>query len=261
MNATKGGECRDLSIKAPRNTFGCSSPIQTEQGLAQCRKCDMCKKRKRRHWLGRIAAEAFTSDYVRFVTLTYDDDHVGLGLALPREHYKAYCNKRRRRYRFRHFTVGEYGEKTGRPHWHSLHFYTGDAPSEAPGFSSKWANWSFGNSCYELPRSLAGSCSYIYDYLDKGGLLLRPSPGLGRLYLERHSRMLARNRRPLADQYGLPYTVPGVTQRDGTLWRYYIPSGHYYAPIMAECYLDEWRQVHDDEPDYSTLSRIKYDDN
>lgn len=211
--------------------------------------CDFCRTLRRSEWLGRLAAEAFTSKAVRFVTLTYDDEHVEAGFPLPPEHFKDYCKARRRKYPFKHFTVGEYGDQTGRPHWHSLQFYSGRVPTEPLNFSSLWrgSGWAKGNSQYELPKSMAACCAYVWDYLDKGGKGLRPSPGIGREYLLDWSRMRARNGRTLTSAAGIRYTVPNSRTKEGKLWEYYFPCNHPWAIDMAEAYIDEWELTRNEE--------------
>lgn len=230
----------------------------TQNGQGQCRKCEQCLKRKRRHWLGRLAAEAFYSDHVRFVTLTYSDEHVGTAHGLPNDHMKEYFNTLRRRYAVKHFTVGEYGELKGRPHWHSIQFFYGSAPDFPLNFSTVNYGWKKGNSQYEIPRSIAGSLSYLYDYLDKGGKGLRPSHGMGKQYLLNHSVMMARNKRAMTDDFGLPFTVPGVNKKTGGAWKYYIPSGHHFAAAMVDAYIEEYLAVWGEHPDYDRLNKVKY---
>lgn len=229
----------------------------------------MCLKRKRRHWLGRLAAEYHRCDAARFVTLTYDDElanqgkskktNCETGLYLPTEHMKQYFRQRRKLYKLRHFTVGEYGDKTGRPHWHSLQFYYGAIPDDVLDFSTHCYGWTRGNSQYELPKSIAASASYVYDYIDKGGKALKPSPGMGLQYLLNFAEMQARHRRRLATDFGIKYHVPGARKPGGGNWFYYIASGHHYAPILAEHYLSTWERHHKDQPDYSQFRKVEYD--
>lgn len=218
----------------------------------------MCQARKRRHWLGRMAAEAYTAKFTRFVTLTYDDDHVEQGQGLPEAHAYKYNEVRRRKHKFKHFTVGEYGDKTGRPHWHAIQFYS-TCPPEPHTVSAHWYGWAKGNSCYEPLRSIAGSTAYLYDYIDKGGKALRPSNHLGLTYLLRWAKLQAQHRRPLNTKYGIAYTVPGVVDRDGKHWVYHIPNSHHYAPLIANEYIATWCETHSDTPNWDNLRRIEYD--
>jgi len=220
--------------------------------------CPHCKSIFRQHWLGRLAAEAFTSDYVRFVTLTYDEEHLDdRAFALDNEHFKDYSKSRRRKYDFKHFTVGEYGDKTGRPHWHSLQFFKGKPPVEPLDFAQVQYGWRKGNSLYQTPNSVAACCAYVYDYLDKGGKALRPSPGLGKQYLFAFARMQARNNRRLTDHVGIRYTVPNARRTDGVSWYYHIPPSHHWASDIAAEYVEEWERTQDG-PLIDPLRNIDY---
>lgn len=58
-----------------------------------------------------------------FVTLTYDDESIRSDGSLDLEHWKLFRKRlRERRGPFRYLHCGEYGENTGRPHYHALLF-------------------------------------------------------------------------------------------------------------------------------------------
>lgn len=237
----------DLShIHSEGTKSGCQSPNIINGNFVRCGKvsCDHCKSVKRKYWLGRLAAEAFTADAVRFVTLTYNEKSLDArAKSLDPEHFKDYSKVRRKKWNFRHFSVGEYGDANGRPHWHSLQFYYGEIPDDILGFSTENYGWAKGNSEYELPRSIAGTVAYIYDYVDKGGKQLRPSPGIGKRYLLNYARHLARNGHRLTNDYGIRYTVPNARKSTGGLWSYQIPNGHPWAAEMADHYIEEWEMT------------------
>lgn len=110
-------------------------------------------------------------------------------------------------------------------------------------FSTRNYGWGRGNSQYEVPRSVAGSVKYVYDYIDKGGRKLRPSPGLGWSYLENWARMKARNGRKLTDAMGIPFSVPNARKPKGGLWQYHFPFNHPWSVRLAEIYAEEWERV------------------
>lgn len=231
--------------------WGCLNVISGKNGNFRCNQktCAYCAGLYKQFWVGRLAAECHTADHVRFVTLTYDDENVGEAFSLPRNHLRDYFKTRRRKYTFRHFTVGEWGDKTERPHWHSLQFYYGDPPLEPLNFSDRYFGWAKGNSQYETLRSIGGSVTYIMDYLDKGGSPVRPSPGIGKLYLLRYAKLLAEERRLLTKDQGIVYTVPGVTSRKGgSLRKLYFPASHPWAIDMAEIYESTWEALHNELP-------------
>lgn len=73
-------------------------------------------------WTLRLLLEKVEHTSTSFVTLTYDPDHCPRSLI--GEHFDQFMKALRRASpaRVRYFTCGEYGGKTGRPHWHVLLF-------------------------------------------------------------------------------------------------------------------------------------------
>lgn len=107
-----------------------------------CGKCIACRLERSKQWAQRIVAESFYHDENWFLTLTYDDDHLpsvqtffdpitGQCADSPALNYKDFqdFNKRLRSYcddhygvQIRFFTGLEYGERSFRPHGHSIMF-------------------------------------------------------------------------------------------------------------------------------------------
>lgn len=103
--------------------MGCTSPItvDTSAGPVQvrCKQCVGCRITRQSSWTFRNLMEAQTHSCAAFVTLTYRDetcpdtlDYRDFSLFLKR--------LRKKQGQIRFFSVGEYGSKTGRPHWHAL---------------------------------------------------------------------------------------------------------------------------------------------
>lgn len=119
----------------------CPNPILVRKGTDKemyvpCGKCYYCRQNYRNMWITRLKAENLSSKDALFVTLTYDDEH------LPFQEFydtntgeifiKQYPNKKdfqkfikrlRKDFNFRYFAVPEYGETSGRVHWHVLFFF------------------------------------------------------------------------------------------------------------------------------------------
>lgn len=105
-------------------------PIMTRQGyLVGCKVCPSCRSKDMWARRGRLAAEAFESAEVLFVTLTYGRDENG-----NKDHARTWdffyadvqafvATLRRRGERFRYFVCGERGTKRKRCHWHLLMFF------------------------------------------------------------------------------------------------------------------------------------------
>lgn len=87
-----------------------------------CGHCMACARRRTLSWTLRLLLEGTETEFTDFVTLTYDQH------TCPEQLDFAHLDKfllrlRRKNPRpVRYFCVGEYGGKTGRPHWHVLLF-------------------------------------------------------------------------------------------------------------------------------------------
>lgn len=94
-------------------------------GAFGCGQCMPCRVNARRVWTHRIMLEAKCHDVNSFWTLTYSDENIpltggNLGTLKPQDLVD--FMKRLRYYhepnKLRYYNVGEYGDKTGRPHYH-----------------------------------------------------------------------------------------------------------------------------------------------
>lgn len=84
-----------------------------------CGKCILCRKEQARQQTVRIVHEAQTHFQNCMVTLTYNDEHAPSDGALNHKHALAFIRALRKRgYKLRYYGVGEYGDKTQRPHYH-----------------------------------------------------------------------------------------------------------------------------------------------
>lgn len=93
-----------------------------------CGQCLPCRINKARVWTHRIMLENRTSSDSCFITLTYDEENCPDGGDLISSHLTNFIKRLRRRLepkKIRYFGVGEYGEKSGRPHFHLIIFGIG----------------------------------------------------------------------------------------------------------------------------------------
>jgi len=112
-----------------------------------CGQCMNCRINNKRKWTARILLESLFHDQSIFITLTYNDQTVPINedgeATLNPEHLKNFIKRLRNEYsginsKFRFFAVGEYGDKTWRPHYHAILFGVGlDAE---PLIAQKWSN-------------------------------------------------------------------------------------------------------------------------
>lgn len=206
--------------------------------LIPCGQCIGCKIQKRQDWATRIEMEAKTwpKESVWFVTLTYDNEHIpgvnhetgevvrgamylrrkkepelAVNQTLWYEDIQNFLKRLRKAYsgQLRYFVAGEYGEKTGRPHYHMILFgyqpeklkpYSKVKPDEYMVDSRITRCWGLG--IHNLINPTQGGYSYVAGYVTKkfddetlehikNGL--RPpfaqmsrDPGLGYKYYQEH---------------------------------------------------------------------------
>lgn len=113
-------------------------PLGTANLRLPCGNCDECRSRKSAEWAMRGQHEASLHRHNIFPTLTYSDEQLPTDGALVKQHAQRFIQRlrdRRRRHPkdvlgdhltpIRYMVCGEYGEHTGRPHYHLLLFNCG----------------------------------------------------------------------------------------------------------------------------------------
>lgn len=122
-------------------TLKATSPyVEAKKIELPCQKCSICKMKKAREWgiRSQIEAENYSSN--QFITLTYNKENLPMARyedpitgeikfkeTLNKEHLQKFIKKVRNYYlrKYKHtgikfFGCGEYGSKTGRPHYHLI---------------------------------------------------------------------------------------------------------------------------------------------
>lgn len=96
-----------------------------------CGKCYACRLNARMSWTYRLHKELYCSFGAYFVTLTYSDEQLHYRVdtstgetapVLNKVDLQSFIKKLRYYSKFRYFAVGEYGERTMRPHYHIIMF-------------------------------------------------------------------------------------------------------------------------------------------
>lgn len=120
--------------------------------------------------------ESSLYDENAFVTLTYSDDHLPPGGSLDKVAFQLFMKRLRKRIGqpVRFFHCGEYGERSGRPHYHALLFGY-DFPDKKPwslrGEHPTWRSdlledlWPMGQS--EIGSVTFESAAYVARYIVK----------------------------------------------------------------------------------------------
>lgn len=140
----------------------CIRPFRVRPGLEYgCGQCLPCRINRRRMWTARLVLEMASSAMpTAFIGLTYHPKCLPEGGTLVPKHFDEFRQKLRNRIgRFRYYAVGEYGEKSGRAHYHVLVF--GNFPEEE--FVQRC--WKYGNVDVQVAGFL--STAYVAGYVTK----------------------------------------------------------------------------------------------
>ena len=93
-----------------------------------CGKCMACRMTRRKEWSLRMLHELKYHNDASFVTLTYDDNHVPDCQSLVKADLQKFFKRLRKLIaprKIRYFACGEYGRRTGRPHYHAILYNSG----------------------------------------------------------------------------------------------------------------------------------------
>lgn len=96
---------------------------ETREIKLQCGMCQACRLKRRGDWELRITHESNCWEANSFLTLTYDDENLPADGSLHYPHVQGFLKRvRYHRGLLAHYTCGEYGEHTSRPHYHMCMF-------------------------------------------------------------------------------------------------------------------------------------------
>lgn len=142
-----------------------------------CGTCVACLRERAKSHAVRCMHEREVSERACFVTLTYDEEHLPYGESLVKEHFQKFVRalRKKMRCRIRFFGCGEYGERSGRPHYHALLFgvdFSSDrvVVSKRAGFvvyrsATLDGVWKYGRC--EIGSATFASAGYIAGYVAK----------------------------------------------------------------------------------------------
>lgn len=158
-----------------------------------CGHCPACLKTKRGSWTQRLTAEWVHSVCTKFVTLTYDDASlIGVKTELNKDvevsskvtfidetpyfgvskrDCQLFFKRLRKQFtevlgHFKYWLVSEFGDKTGRPHYHVLMFFDRYI-SDAELSSMILKTWRYGTIIDVQDLKSSGGIHYLTDYLYK----------------------------------------------------------------------------------------------
>ena len=245
----------------------CLTPLVVRKRTVPCGNCAECRQAHRRAWAFRLDYEALHSANSLFITLTYDDDHLlfsdsdcaVLHYADLRNYFKRL--RKEKSLNFRYFAVGEYGEQSGRPHFHVLLFSKNPLKSDQV-FREKWEAGhthikcaDFANIRYCLKDMLKERGEY--NHLEKEYRpQIRVSKGLGSDYLITHKHV------HMLNAYDIPKGLPIVGKPSSMLPRYYrnklfnTAQKEYQSLVIAKKMIEDARKREVTRDD--VLNRYEY---
>jgi len=158
-----------------------------------CGRCYACKAKRQEDWSLRLMQEFKASKNAYFVTLTYSDENIPWANDLPslcKRDIQLFIKKVRKVGKIRYFIVGEYGDKTARPHYHGIIF-------NVPGINKENSTeviadkWNKGHILLGTVNeaSIRYTTKYCLKSMDdvsdveKGFMLCSRKPGIGYNYL------------------------------------------------------------------------------
>lgn len=153
---------------SPITLFKNIDPAQYPQGLTvPCGKCLACRISKRKEWTMRCLHELDSHECSIFVTLTYRDDHLPNNSSLKVSDLQKFYKRLRKQLalngrRIRHFSCGEYGELTQRPHYHAIIFSMSLSANDKYLIEKCWP---YGIVHFGLAEH--DSIQYVAQYIDK----------------------------------------------------------------------------------------------
>lgn len=172
--------------------------------VVPCGKCPACLANMRQEWVFRLKQEYLASEFAIFVTLTYDDEHVPVGMNVCKKDVQNFHKRLRKHFPpgdLRFYVVSEYGDHTHRPHYHGLYFFKSDYNKDFI-YSTFEKSWK--NGFLKFGEVEEGSIVYCTKYCLKHSqtpegrtptfrLVSKMNGGLGINYLEKMGDFHAQN--------------------------------------------------------------------
>lgn len=137
----------------------CVHPVNVDGRTFACGRCISCRVNRGQAWSARLLHELESWPDSRFVTLTYEDSP---GTLIRRDlqtfHKRLRFDLKDRRIKY--YSVGEYGERRGRPHYHGIYF--GLSKGDFDLIESAW-----GKGRIHVGTVTSQSVNYVTAYITK----------------------------------------------------------------------------------------------
>lgn len=132
-----------------------------------CGQCMNCRINKKRMWTGRMLMEQrYCETPGTFLTITYNPEHHPEDGSLHKSHLREFTQKLRKKISYRFFAVGEYGDKSFRPHYHIALFGVPPDQHQAD-FEEAWTLHGKLRGYVMAGELNKDSCAYIANYTTK----------------------------------------------------------------------------------------------
>lgn len=141
----------------------CARPFRGGGNEFGCGQCKPCRINRRRVWVARILLESLQHAQALFVTLTFKPECYPKNGSVDRRDIQLFMKKLRRSVEpmpIRYYAVGEYGEVSGRAHYHVLLF--------SGGLSHRTIEKAWDKGLIHVGVVTEKSAGYTVGYLMKG---------------------------------------------------------------------------------------------
>jgi len=216
-----------------------------DKQIVPCGRCVGCRAEQGRQWAVRMMHESRMHQSSVFVTLTYSDRKLPRGGGLYAKHFSRFVKDLRatQEGRISFFGCGEYGERTGRPHYHALLFgvefldrYSGFDSTRPDVWRSETLGDTWGRGLVEGGTVTMASASYVAGYIRKkvrAQDCQRCNPVTGEILTSEFARM---SLRPAIGRRWIEEHWRDVYPRD-----FVVMDGYEAKPPR---YYDKWMDQH-----------------
>lgn len=139
--------------------------------MIPCGKCLGCKASLSLMWSIRCYHESLSHLQSSFLTLTYDDESLPKNNSLLKSDLQKFFKRLRHSVNFRYFACGEYGDLSGRPHYHALIFgkdwLEGYVPINGKLYMHPDLTKTWGHGHVSIGAVTPESISYVTGYVSK----------------------------------------------------------------------------------------------
>lgn len=194
----------------------------SRRDIVPCGSCNYCLEGKRTSWSFRLNQELRVSTSASFLTMTYDDEKIKYSDTGEQTLSKIDVQLFKKRIRkeqsqitqdkIRYYTVGEYGTKTSRPHYHSIMFNLHPAV-----LNSLPRIWTHGHihagdvteaSIHYVTKYVINRHGHDYDNRTPPFALMSRKPGIGSNYLQTHMQWHRADKRSYTQVNGILGPLP-----------------------------------------------------